>query len=169
MYAVIKAGGKQQKVKAGDVIEVEYMGADPGDKVTFRPLLLVDDEGKAHYGKDAQKAVVVARLLGEKKGDKVKVFKYRPKTGYARRQGHRQLLTLLEIEDITVRPARTTRAKAGARAGRGRETPPAPGEEAVGAPAHPQAGEGEAAPEGPAGPGSEAAEEEPAEPAPGGE
>src|SRR5947209_18650847 len=102
MYAVIKAGGKQQKVKAGDVIEVELMHAD-GDKVEIHPILVVDDEGKTHVGKEAQRAVVVAKLVGEQKGDKVKVFKYRPKTGYAKKQGHRQLMTLLEIEDIKLR------------------------------------------------------------------
>ena len=101
MYAVIKAGGKQQKVKPGDVIEVEYMhGA--GEAVTFRPLLIVDDDGNAHYGKEAEKAVVTARPLGEQKGDKVRIFKYKNKTGYARRQGHRQLMTLLEISDVTL-------------------------------------------------------------------
>ena len=102
MYAVIKAGGKQQRVKAGDVIEVELMHHD-GDTVELHPILVVDDEGKTHVGKDIQKAVVVAKLVGEQKGDKVKVFKYRPKTGYSKRQGHRQLMTLLEIEDIKLR------------------------------------------------------------------
>jgi large subunit ribosomal protein L21 len=99
MYAVIKAGGKQQKVQAGDVIEVELMHAD-GDKIQLHPILVVDDEGKTHFGKEAQRAVVTAKLVGEQKGEKKKVFKYRQKTGYARKQGHRQLMTLLEIEDI---------------------------------------------------------------------
>jgi large subunit ribosomal protein L21 len=99
MYAVIKAGGKQHKVKAGDVIEVELMHAD-GDTVTFQPVLVVDDDGKTHYGKEAQQAVVTAKLLGEQKGDKVHVFKYKNKSGYARRQGHRQLMTLIEIADV---------------------------------------------------------------------
>src|SRR5438876_3312711 len=107
MYAVIKAGGKQQRVKPGDVIEVELMHHD-GERIELHPILVVDDEGKTHYGKEAQRAVVVAKLVGEQKGDKVKVFKYRPKTGYSRRQGHRQLMTLLEIEDIKLR----TRASA---------------------------------------------------------
>ncbi len=102
MYAVIKAGGKQQRVKPGDVIEVELMHHD-GDRVELHPILVVDDEGKTHYGKEAQRAVVVAKLVGEQKGDKIKVFKYRPKTGYAKKQGHRQLMTLLEIEDIKMR------------------------------------------------------------------
>jgi large subunit ribosomal protein L21 len=110
MYAVIKAGGKQQKVKPGDVIEVEYMhGA--GETVTFHPLLVVDDDGKTHYGKDAQQALVTAKPVGEQKGDKVRVFKYKNKTGYARKTGHRQLMTLLEIADVTLGAAKKTAAK----------------------------------------------------------
>ena len=99
MYAVIKTGGKQQKVKAGDVIEVEKL-VHEGETLTFQPILVVDDDGKTHVGAEAAKALVTAKPLGEKKGDKVKIFKYRPKSGYARRAGHRQLLTLLEIEDV---------------------------------------------------------------------
>jgi large subunit ribosomal protein L21 len=101
MYAVIKTGGKQHKVQAGDVIEVEYLhGAD--ETLTFHPLLVVDDDGKTHYGKGAEKAVVTAKLVGEQKGDKVRVFKYKNKSGYARRAGHRQLLTLIQIEDVSL-------------------------------------------------------------------
>jgi large subunit ribosomal protein L21 len=102
MYAVIKAGGKQQKVKPGDVIEVELMHGGHGDSVTFTPLLVIDDDGKTHFGKDAAKAVVKAKLVGEEKGEKVKVFKYRPKTGYRKTQGHRQMYTLVEIEDVSL-------------------------------------------------------------------
>ncbi|MGE5461491.1 MAG: 50S ribosomal protein L21 [Solirubrobacterales bacterium] len=101
MYAVIKTGGKQHKVKPGDVIEVEYLhGAE--EKLTFHPLLVVDDDGHTHVGKEAERAVVTAKLLGEQKGEKVKVFKYKNKTGYSRRAGHRQLLTLVEIEDVSL-------------------------------------------------------------------
>jgi large subunit ribosomal protein L21 len=109
MYAVIKAGGKQQRVQAGDVIEVDYMHSDPGDSVEFKPLVVFDDDGKAHVGKDLAKAKVVARLLGDKKGDKVKVFKYRPKSGYQRSMGHRQLLTLLEIHEVALSPEKVDR------------------------------------------------------------
>ena len=111
MYAVIKTGGKQQKVQKGDVIEVEKLVAD-GETVEFHPLLLVDDDGKTHVGAEAAKAVVVAKPLGEKKGDKVKVFKYRPKSGYARKAGHRQILTMLEITDVKLGVRRTTKKKA---------------------------------------------------------
>jgi len=101
MYAVIRSGGKQQKVKPGDIIEIEVVKAD-GDTVTFQPLLVVDDDGTTHVGKDAEKATVTAKLLGEQKGDKVHIFKYKNKTGYSRRAGHRQTFTLVEISDIAV-------------------------------------------------------------------
>ena len=114
MYAVIKAGGKQQRVQAGDVIEVDYMHSDPGDSVEFKPLIVFDDDGRAHVGKDLAKAKVVARLLGDKKGDKVKVFKYRPKSGYQRSMGHRQLLTLLEIHEVALSPEKVDRRAEGA-------------------------------------------------------
>ena len=110
MYAVIKAGGKQHRVAVGDVIEVELMrGGDQA--VTFSPLMVVDDDGKAHVGKEVAKAAVKGKLAGEQKGDKVKVFKYRPKTGYAKSQGHRQLYTLVEITDISLPKARSTSSK----------------------------------------------------------
>ena len=115
MYAVIKAGGKQHRVKPGDVIEVELMHGQHGTSITFTPLLVVDDEGKTHIGKDLGKAQVKAKLLGEQKGAKVKVFKYRPKSGYARRQGHRQMQSLVEIEDVVLgRRAATKKASEGA-------------------------------------------------------
>jgi large subunit ribosomal protein L21 len=100
MYAVIKVGGRQERVTPGDVLEVEFMKVDPGSSVEFDPILVVDDDGKAHVGKELSKARVVARLVGDKKRDKVRVFKYRPKSGYRRSQGHRQLMTLLEVEEV---------------------------------------------------------------------
>lgn len=136
MYAVIKTGGKQQKVKAGDVLEVELMHGGPGDTVTFSPILLVDDDGTTHYGKDAGRVVVTAKLLGEKKGDKVKVFKYRPKSGYSRRQGHRQMLTLVEIQEIGAPERKGTEAKkAEEPAGADAEKAPATASATVEAPA----------------------------------
>jgi large subunit ribosomal protein L21 len=108
MYAVIKTGGKQQKVKAGDVIEVEKL-VHEGETLTFAPILVVEDDGTTHVWSEAAKATVTAKPLGEKKGDKVKIFKYRPKTGYAKRGGHRQLLTLLEIEDVSLGGAKPTK------------------------------------------------------------
>ena len=64
MYAVIKTGGKQHKVKPGDIIEVEHLQPDE-DTVTFHPVLVVDDDGTTHFGKEAQRATVTAKLVGE--------------------------------------------------------------------------------------------------------
>ena len=110
MYAVIKTGGKQHKVQAGDVIEVEKI-VHEGETMTFQPLLVVDDDGGTHVGAEAAKATVTAKPLGEKKGDKVRIFKYRPKSGYTQRGGHRQLLTLLEIESVSLGAKKRAPAK----------------------------------------------------------
>jgi large subunit ribosomal protein L21 len=110
MYAVVRVGGKQERVEPGDVIEVEFMKADPGESVELDPIVVFDDDGKAHVGKGLSKAKVKAKLLGDKKGDKVRVMKYRPKSGYRRQTGHRQLLTLLEIEEVALSPQRKATA-----------------------------------------------------------
>ena len=110
MYAVIKAGGKQHRVAVGDVVEVELIHHGEDDSVTFHPLLVVDDDGQTHVGKEVARAQVKAKLAGEKKGDKVKVFKYRPKSGYAKTQGHRQMYTLVEVTDITLPKSRSASA-----------------------------------------------------------
>jgi large subunit ribosomal protein L21 len=123
MYAVIKAGGKQHKVKPGDVIEVELVRGQEGDAITFAPILVVDDDGRPHFGKELGRATVKAKRLGEEKGEKVKVFKYRPKSGYARRQGHRQMHTLVEIEAVTL-GKRAAGGKAAAAEDGGEEQPP---------------------------------------------
>jgi large subunit ribosomal protein L21 len=112
MYAVIRAGGKQHRVKPGDVIEIDLVRQADSGELSFTPLLVVDDDGKTHVGKDLGKAKVTAKVLGEQKGEKVKIFKYRPKTGYSRRQGHRQMYTLVEIEGVSLGGARRATAKA---------------------------------------------------------
>jgi large subunit ribosomal protein L21 len=124
MYAVIKTGGKQHKVQAGDVIEVEKLVHD-GQTVTFQPILVVDDDGKTHVGQEIAKASVTAAPLGEKKGDKIKVFKYRPKSGYSRKIGHRQLLTLLEISEVSLGGAAKKPAAKKAERGEGTDEPKA--------------------------------------------
>ena len=99
MYAVIRTGGKQYRVKAGDVLEVEHLAAK-GEEVTFRPILVSTDDGKTVHGSAAGVYPVVAKLLGDAKGEKIHVFKYRSKTGYATKNGHRQLHSLIEITSI---------------------------------------------------------------------
>jgi large subunit ribosomal protein L21 len=114
MYAIIRAGGKQAKVQSGDVIEIERVKAD-SDKLTFAPLLVVDDDGNAVSDRDVlAKATVNAKIVGESVGPKVDIFKYKNKTGYRRRQGHRQKYTQIEITEIKLpgSKAKTTAKKA---------------------------------------------------------
>jgi len=100
MYAIIRAGGKQAKVKTGDVIDIERVKSDD-TKLTFEPLLVVDDDGNAVSDRAAlTKASVTAKVLGESAGDKIDIFKYKNKSGYRRRQGHRQKYTRIEITGI---------------------------------------------------------------------
>jgi large subunit ribosomal protein L21 len=99
MYAVIRAGGKQHKVAPGDVIEIEYV--KDSNTLEFTPLLIVDDKGKLRSGKsELAKARVTAKVLGETKGKKIEVMKFRNKTGYRRHTGHRQRYSSIEISDI---------------------------------------------------------------------
>lgn len=110
MYAIIRAGGKQHKVAKGDVIEVERV-KESGDSIEFVPLLVVDDKGKARSGKsDLADARVTATILGETKGPKVEVVKYRNKTGYRRNTGHRQKYTSIQISDIKLTAGRSSKA-----------------------------------------------------------
>ena len=100
MYAIIRAGGKQHKVAPGDVIEVERL-KEGSDSVEFTPLLVVDDSGNTQSDKgDLSSARVVGKVLGETKGPKVEVNKFRNKTGYRRHRGHRQKYTTIQIDDI---------------------------------------------------------------------
>jgi large subunit ribosomal protein L21 len=111
MYAVIRAGGKQHKVAKGDVIEIERI-KEGTDKLEFTPLLVVDDKGKARTGRsELSKARVMATVVGEAKGPKVDVMKYRSKTGYRRHTGHRQRYTTIQISDIKLTAGRAATAK----------------------------------------------------------
>ena len=100
MYAIIRAGGKQAKVQSGDVIDIERVRTD-SEELAFSPLLVVDDSGTAVSDKTTLAAAsVTARVLGESAGPKIDIFKYKNKTGYRRRQGHRQKYTRIEITGI---------------------------------------------------------------------
>lgn len=110
MYAIIRAGGKQAKVQSGDVIEVERIKGDD-EKLTFQPLLVVDDDGNTLSDRSAlAKASVTAKVLGETAGEKLHVFKYKNKSGYRRRQGHRQKYTRIEITGIKLPAASKKKA-----------------------------------------------------------
>jgi large subunit ribosomal protein L21 len=102
MYAIIRTGGKQTKVRTGDVIDVELLKTDE-ENVTFVPLLVVDDSGAAISDRKVLAgATVSAKVLGVVKGEKIDIFKYKNKTGYRRRQGHRQRYTSLEVTEIAL-------------------------------------------------------------------
>jgi large subunit ribosomal protein L21 len=116
MYAIIRAGGKQAKVQSGDVIEIERVKGE-SDKMSFAPLLVVDDEGNAVSDRDVlAKATVTAKILGESQGPKIDIFKYKNKTGYRRRQGHRQKYTQIEITEIKLPGAKAKTASKTAKA-----------------------------------------------------
>jgi large subunit ribosomal protein L21 len=100
MYAVIRAGGRQYKVASGDVIEVDRLGASEGDEVAFVPMLVVDDGSVKSSAADLQGLKVTAKVVGHKRGEKIRVFNYHRKTGWKKTKGHRQELTTVEITGI---------------------------------------------------------------------
>ncbi len=111
MYAIIRAGGKQSKVEVGDVIEIERV-KDVGDTMSFVPLLVVDDDGNAVSDRPTlADASVSAEVLGETKGDKIDIFKYKNKTGYRRHMGHRQKYTQLQITAIDLKSKKSKSSK----------------------------------------------------------
>ena len=99
MYAIIATGGKQYKVSEGDVLKVEKLNAATGDTVTFDQVLAVSDDG-LKVGADVAAATVSATVVGEGKGKKVIVYKYKRKTGYHKKNGHRQAYTQVKIDKI---------------------------------------------------------------------
>jgi large subunit ribosomal protein L21 len=103
MYAVIRTGGKQYRVTAGDILEVEKIDANIGDTVTFDDVLLVSNGDGATIGQPTVAgASVAARITGQYRGKKILVFRYRPKKRIRVRKGHRQYLTRLEIQSVRV-------------------------------------------------------------------
>lgn len=102
MYAFIKTGGKQVKVEVGQEIYVEKLDVEVDETVTFNEVLLVGGE-KTIVGKPlVEGATVEAKVLKQGKGKKIIVYKYRPKTNYKKKQGHRQLYTKLLVESINL-------------------------------------------------------------------
>jgi len=109
-YAIVETGGKQYKVSPGQTIEVDRLPAAEGETVELSRVLLISDDGDAIIGTPTvEGAKVTATCLGEKKGNKIIVFKYKAKTRYRRKKGHRQLYTTLRIEDI-VKPGKPAEA-----------------------------------------------------------
>ncbi len=100
MYAIVRAGGRQEKVSVGDVIVVDRLSGEPGTTVQLRPLMLVDgDQVTATTGALAG-VTVTAEIVRAEKGPKIQILKFKNKTGYKKRQGHRQQLTRLKVTGI---------------------------------------------------------------------
>ena len=99
MYAIIATGGKQYKVAEGDVIRVEKLGAEAGETVTFDQVLAVSNDG-LKVGEDVANATVTASVVENGKAKKVIVYKYKRKSGYHKKNGHRQLFTEVKIDKI---------------------------------------------------------------------
>jgi large subunit ribosomal protein L21 len=120
MYAIVKTGGKQYRVERGQRLLVERLAAEEGANVTLEPILYRSEE--AVFDKAGLESVnVTAKVVGHVRGEKLRVFKFKPKRGYKRRNGHRQELTQIEVTEI-VQGARKAPAKASAKAA---EKPPA--------------------------------------------
>lgn len=100
-FAVIKTGGKQYKVSEGDILDVEKLSGKSGDKVSFSEILLVSDEKKTEVGTPVvEGSNVEAVIVDQVRGPKIKGFKFKAKSRYRRRYGHRQDLTRIEIKKI---------------------------------------------------------------------
>ncbi|HXL05009.1 MAG: 50S ribosomal protein L21 [Firmicutes bacterium] len=103
MYAIIETGGKQYRVKEGDVLRVEKLPSEPGETVEFEKVLLVHDGDAVKVGNPMLSDVrVSAKVLAQGKSRKILVFKYKPKKNYRKRYGHRQPYTEIQIERIEV-------------------------------------------------------------------
>jgi large subunit ribosomal protein L21 len=101
MYAVIEDGGKQYKVGEGETLRLERKDAQPGQTVQFDRVLLLSREGEVRIGTPTvQGAKVVGVVQGEEKGEKLTVMRFRRRRGYQKKQGHRQLYTVVRIEKI---------------------------------------------------------------------
>ncbi|HEX6247110.1 MAG TPA: 50S ribosomal protein L21 [Nocardioidaceae bacterium] len=101
MYAIVRSGGQQQKVAVGDVIEIDKVASEVGDSVKLPVVLLVDGDKVTSDADTLGKASVTVEVLGATKGPKIVIQKYKNKTGYKKRQGHRQKYTQVKVTDIS--------------------------------------------------------------------
>jgi large subunit ribosomal protein L21 len=110
MYAIVKTGGKQYRVEQGQYLLVERLPQPEGATVSLEPLLY-RSEDTVFDAKALERVEVSAKILSHERGEKLRVFKFKPKRGYKRRTGHRQELTRIEVTKIGIRAARGAAAK----------------------------------------------------------
>lgn len=101
MFAVIQTGGKQYRVKEGDIIKIEKLEKQAGENVVFDKVICLTDGAKVQLGKTLSGATVTAQVLDQTRGPKVIIFKKKRRHNYRRKNGHRQDLTLVKIFDIS--------------------------------------------------------------------
>ena len=139
MYAIVKTGGKQYRVERGQRLLVERLAVEEGADVALEPILYRSEE--AVFDKAGlEKVKVTAKVVAHVRGEKLRVFKFKPKRGYKRRNGHRQDLTQIEVTDITGGAAKPAAAKPAAKAA-AKPAAKAPAKPAAKAPATPKAKE----------------------------
>jgi large subunit ribosomal protein L21 len=100
VYAIVRSGGRQHKVAVGDVLEIDKIDDAAGSTVNLTPLLLVDGETVTSDASQLGSASVTAEILGATKGPKIHILKFKNKTGYRKRQGHRQKYTQVKVTGI---------------------------------------------------------------------
>ncbi|TQN32348.1 LSU ribosomal protein L21P [Haloactinospora alba] len=100
MYAIVRAGGRQEKVSVDDVLDIDRVPDDAGSTVTWDPLLVVDDGKVVSDSTELGGYKVTAEVLREVKGPKINIVKFKNKTGYMKRQGHRQTYTQVRVTGI---------------------------------------------------------------------
>jgi large subunit ribosomal protein L21 len=100
VYAIVKASGRQEKVSVGDVVLTNRLAGQVGDTVELPAVLLVDGEEVTTDAAALAKVKVTGEILEDLRGPKIRIFKYKNKTGYRRRQGHRQALTRVKVTGI---------------------------------------------------------------------
>ena len=101
MFAIVRSGGQQQKVAVGDVIEIDKVASAIGESVELPAVLVVDGDNVTSDASALDKVTVTAEVLAETKGPKISIVKYKNKTGYRKRQGHRQQYTQVKVTDIS--------------------------------------------------------------------
>lgn len=101
MYAIVRAGGRQEKVAVGDVIELDRVSGQVGDSVSLKVLLLVENGNVTTDAAALANASVTGELVDHHRGPKIDILRYKNKTGYRRRQGHRSELSTVKITKIS--------------------------------------------------------------------
>ena len=100
VYAIVKAGGRQEKVSVGDVVVVDKLAEEIGSSIEFQPLMLVDGDAITVDAAKLGKVSVKAEVVDSAKGPKISIIKYKNKSGYRKRQGHRQKMSVVKITEI---------------------------------------------------------------------